>query len=336
MGYTQASADDLRARQAYRAATNTSFAYSQTMSQAPVQDRKVHEKLDPKRRNSNGERVRESLDTDMHPNTVPIVVGFDETGSMGSVPRTLQQKLAGLKGATLRAGLVDAQLLFGAYGDAKIDEAAPVQVGHFESGTEMEDWLNDIYLEGYGGGNGGETSGLFIHFLAEASRLDSLKRGKKGYLILTGDEVPHRLITRQEIKKYLDEDIEQDLTIEEVVAAAKEKYQIFFFLINNSTAHQQNSQAVWSKLLGDKNVIVVENPDTISEQIALLVARYEGVIDSFDAGTDLLLAEGADADAVRAATKDLAAYEPKTVATPAKVSGKLVGSGASGQGVTRL
>jgi hypothetical protein len=325
----------MKARSSYRAATHSSFAYSSATASKPWHERKVHEMLDPKRKNSNDEQVRESKDTEAHPNTVPIVVGFDETGSMGSAPRILQQKLATLKGATLRAGLTDAQLCFAAYGDAQNGEVAPVQVGHFESGVEMEDWLNDIYLEGNGGGNNGETAGLLMYFLANHSRLDCIKRGKKGYLILTGDEVALPKITRHEVKTYLGYDIQRDYTIEEVVAEVQKTYQVFFFLVDNMAAKMQDSLNFWTRLLGPKNVIKVQDLDNISEQIALLVARYEGVIDSFDAGTELLLAEGADAAAVRAATRDLAPYEPRTVATPAKVSGKLAKSG-TGNRVTRL
>jgi hypothetical protein len=162
MGNSSSTAADVSARTAYRAASGTSYVYSSTMHAAPVADRKVHEMLDPKRVNANGEMVRECLDSDEHPETLPVVVAFDETGSMGHVPMVLQEKLATLKGVTLRAGLVDAQLAFGAYGDAHNREVAPVQMGHFESGLEMEEWLNNIFLEGNGGGNGGETAGLLM------------------------------------------------------------------------------------------------------------------------------------------------------------------------------
>jgi hypothetical protein len=337
MGYTHATADDLAARQAYRAATGTSFAYSARMDHTPVAQRTIHESVDPKRRNSNGEQVRECLDSPQHPNALPVVVGFDETGSMGHAPRTLQQKLALLKGATLRVGLTDAQLLFAAYGDAHNAETAPVQVGQFESGLEMEDWLNNLFLEGNGGGNGGETSGLLLYFLAHHSRLDSLtKRGKKGYLILTGDEVPHRTITRAEIKRYLGYDVEADLTIEQVIAEVKKQYEVFFFLVDNSTAHYQDSLKVWGQLLGTHYVIPVEDLDNISEQIALLLARYEGLVDTLDEGMRMLLAEGADAASVRAAGQALAHFEPKSNVVTAQVTGSLPAVSRRRPGVLRL
>ena len=53
------------------------------------------------------EQVRECLDSAEHPVTIPIFVGFDETGSMGSAPREIVEKLGTLKGVTLTAGLLD-------------------------------------------------------------------------------------------------------------------------------------------------------------------------------------------------------------------------------------
>ena len=298
MGFGSTTGDDLRARSAYRASSGTSFTHTSTMRAAPRSQQKVHESLDPKRKNSLGEQIRECLDSDDHPLTVPVFVGFDETGSMGYGPRIIQEKLGLLKGLTLRAGLPDVQLCFGAYGDAQNGEVAPCQVGQFESGLEMEEWLNNLYLEGNGGGNRGETAGLLLYFLANYSRLDSLeKRGKKGYIFLTGDEVAFP-VTKTELKTYLDEDSETDYSMEEVVKMARESYEIFFFLVQNGAARSQGSEKFWTDLLGQDHVIPVENLENISELIAGLLAVEEGVASSAaDVGT-MLTDEGSDSQAV--------------------------------------
>lgn len=302
MGGTSTTPEDLRDRSAYRAASGTSFAYTATMASTPTHLREIHESVDPMRVNTLGWKGRECLDSDAHPLTIPVFVGFDETASMDDAPRILQTKLSTLYGALLKVGLDDAQLCFGAYGDAHNGEVAPCQVGQFESGLEMEDWLNNLYLEAMGGGNGGETSGLLLYFLAEHTRLDSLdKRGKKGYLILIGDERPHTTITRKEVEKHIGDNLEADLSIEEVVAKAQEKYEVFMFLVNNSTARSQGSLAVWQKLLGKDNVIVTEGLDNISEQVAMTVAVLEGVLDDVDDAVSLLTDAGASLDAARKA-----------------------------------
>jgi len=309
MGTSYASAADLTSRAAYRAASGTRYAYSSTMDSAPIADRKVHETLDPKRLNTKGEKIRECLDSAEHPNTVPVVVCFDETGSMGDGPRLLVDKLHALKGITLRAGLPDVQLLFGAYGDAQNDEAAPCQIGQFESGLEMEEWLNNLYLEHQGGGNNGETAGLFLYYMANFTRLDSLeKRGKKGYLFITGDEVSLPYVTKQEIKRYIDEDVQDDIPVAQVIADALKSFDIYMLLVNNSSAKHQGSQAFWTKHLGADNVIVMESLEHVSEMISMIVARGEGVIDTIEDGATLLAAEGSSSTDIEMVSKTLAAY----------------------------
>jgi hypothetical protein len=266
------------------------------------------------------------------------VIGFDETGSMGGVPRQLQEKLALLKGATLRAGLEHLQIAFAAYGDAQNDEVAPCQIGQFESGIETEEWLNNLYLEGNGGGNRGETSGLLLDYLARHSRLDSLdKRGKKGYLILTGDEVPLPRITRAEVQRYIGDDVQADRTIEEVVEDVTNTYEVYFFLVDNAASVSQDSLNVWSKLLGRDHVVQVQDVNTIAEQIALLIGQLEGAFASVDDGVAALAAEGADPDAVRRAGRELALVGAGTSRAPsvAEVTGDLPSIAASGN-VERL
>src|SRR5438128_948260 len=56
-------------------------------------DHAVHPKMDPR-----GVRVRESRDSDAHPESHAVVVLFDVTGSMHRVPRVLQAHLPKLMG----------------------------------------------------------------------------------------------------------------------------------------------------------------------------------------------------------------------------------------------
>lgn len=309
MGYSATSRDELNARNAYRAATHTTFLHTDTMSHTPHALRTCHPSVDPKAANAAGRIIRECLDSAAHPRTKALVTGFDETGSMGGAPLVLQSKLAALEGSLLRAGLPDIQLCFAAYGDAQNDEVAPLQVGQFESGLEMEDQLNNLYLEGMGGGNAGETSGLLLYFLARHSRLDCFdKRGEKGYLILTGDECPLPRITRAEVARYIGDDIQADLTIEEVVAQVTKLYDVYFFHYLTGAARMQNSLPVWQRLLGRDHVIPLEDLETVTEQMVMLVASLEGATDSVAATAALLVAEGADPASVARASKAMVPY----------------------------
>src|SRR6185295_9209447 len=56
----------------------------------------VHNALDPKKLNKAGKLIRESFDSEAHPDSVPVVVMFDDTGSMATIPRVFVEKLGKL------------------------------------------------------------------------------------------------------------------------------------------------------------------------------------------------------------------------------------------------
>ena len=96
--------------------------------------------------------VREARDSEHHPNSIPILVAFDVTGSMGDIPTRFAKDMLGKLMTRLveQRWVVDPQLLFAAVGDA-VSDRAPLQIGQFESGLEMDMWLTRLWLEGGGG-----------------------------------------------------------------------------------------------------------------------------------------------------------------------------------------
>ena len=123
----------------------TAFHYDADFRSGKVSG--IHELLDPK-----GVTVRESRDSDNHPNSNAIIVGLDVTGSMGRVVKAIHAKLPLLMGILTRKNYIpDPQIMFAAVGDATCDRI-PLQVGQFESGAEMEGDLGRVVIEGGGGG----------------------------------------------------------------------------------------------------------------------------------------------------------------------------------------
>ncbi|MGR9053887.1 MAG: hypothetical protein ACU84J_14670, partial [Gammaproteobacteria bacterium] len=134
--------------------------------------------------NPYGVRLRESRDSAEHPNSLSIVLALDVTGSMGSIPHHLvKQGLPHIMGNIMQHGIKDPQLLFLAVGDHECDRS-PLQVGQFESNDELLDkWLTDVFLEGGGGGNEGESYLLAWYFAAFHTAIDCFeKRREKGFL----------------------------------------------------------------------------------------------------------------------------------------------------------
>lgn len=104
--------------------------------------------------------VRESCDSNEHPNSSPIILGLDVTGSMSSVLETVSLKLNTLITEIFkREPVTDPQIMFLAFGDEYYDRC-PLQATQFESDIRIAEQLNDVYFERGGGGNGGESYAL--------------------------------------------------------------------------------------------------------------------------------------------------------------------------------
>lgn len=280
---------------------------------------KVHDKLDPKG------VLRESRDSDAHPESTAIMVVFDVTGSMSGVPVTLQKKLPQLMGLLLRKGYIkDPQIMFGAIGDHTCGDRAPLQIGQFESGIEMDDDITKFWLEGGGGGGEPQESYLnAVYFAGARTSIDCHeKRGKKGYLFLIGDEKSYPTLTKKEIEAILGTTakttdgklsapaVQGDLTAKEVVDLASEKWEIFF-LIPNSTSHYRAGWLPewWSRLINSQHVIKVADPEAICETIGMTIGLYEGTVDADGIRKDLhdLGTHGSVVDATATALHGLAA-----------------------------
>ncbi|MEU6021214.1 hypothetical protein [Micromonospora sp. NBC_01739] len=269
MGSGMWSTDVYDAADRYRRATGTSaFAYSDSGA------RKVHPALDPR------DAMRESRDSAEHPQSTPVAVLFDVTGSMGHVPRTLQAKLPKLLGLLLRQGYArDPQIMFGAIGDATCDRV-PLQVGQFESDNRMDDDLGRIVLEGGGGGQMMESYELALYFMARHTVTDSWsKRGRRGYLFIIGDELAYPKVKAAEVTRLLGGNLREDVRLKEIVEEVTRRWDTYYLLPAGS--HYAGNRKVldfWRGLLG-QNTLELDDLDAVCETIALTVGLGEQAID---------------------------------------------------------
>jgi hypothetical protein len=287
MGSGRWSTDVYDAATRMRAATGTS-AFVHTDGGA----REVHDALNPF-----GMGMRESRDSDEHPQSLAIAVLFDVTGSMRTVPRVLQTKLPSLLGLLLRKGYVaDPHIMFGAIGDATCDRA-PLQIGQFESDNRMDDDLGRILLEGGGGGQQTESYELAMYFMARHTSIDCFdKRGRRGYLFIIGDELAYRRVKRNEVRHVIGDDLAEDISTEAILAELKRRYHVYYILpAGSSYVGDATTTEYWRNLLG-QNFIELDDLDAVCETIALTIGLGEAAID-LNEGLDDLVAVGSTAGA---------------------------------------
>jgi len=263
----------------------------------------VHPKMDPKKF-QNG--IREARDSEAHPNSTPIVVMFDVTGSMLRVPRILQKSLCSLMSLCLRRGFIeDPAILVAGIGDATCD-VSPVQIGQFESGNEIENDLNHLFLEGGGGGQKTESYELALYFLARKTAIDCYsKRGKKGYAFIIGDEMPYEVVSRREVKRVFGDSLQSDIPLRQILHEAEQKFEIYSVL-PNLTSYYDDPEVInaWRDLFGQR-ALRLDDPAGISELIASTIGLSEKTVQWSKLSRDLQ-GEGATQSVVKAVASALA------------------------------
>lgn len=277
MGGSSYSDDLYKSRATTRAAMNTPvFAHTAAVKAGAVA-RACHAKLNP------FGVTRESRDSAVHPESLAIGIGFDETGSMGTIPAKMQAKLSTLMALLISKGYVQhPQILFAAIGDANTggsnhDEVAPLQVGQFESGLEMEDDMTLFYLEGNGGGQNKETYELLHYFFLKHTVTDCFeKRGQKGYLFTIGDEAPYDIITKSNVERLMGDTLEADLLTKDVFKALEERWNVFHVIAEQGAyPHNPVIEKAWRDLLGER-VLLMEDYNNVAELIASTIGVCEG------------------------------------------------------------
>ena len=97
--------------------------------------------------------MRECCDSEEHPNTLPVILALDVTGSMGDSAVRVAQKLNEIITDIYDDGSIkDVQFCVMGIGDLSCDDA-PIQISQFESDIRIAEQMDAIYFEGGGGGN---------------------------------------------------------------------------------------------------------------------------------------------------------------------------------------
>jgi len=223
--------------------------------------------------------MREARDSVEHPESYPIIIGLDVTGSMGVVPTQLIRKgLPTIMGRIIEVdNIKDPQLLFMAVGDHFTDDA-PLQVGQFESSDELlQKWLESTYPEGGGGGNGGESYFLPWYFAAFHTATDSFeKRGEKGVLITIGDESIHKGISKNNLKQICSAgENQKEFSCAELLEEARKKWHVHH-IHARITGQGKNEVNInnWKELIGD-DLVMVDSVDEVPVAIANIIARHK-------------------------------------------------------------
>lgn len=245
--------------------------------------------------------IRESCDSEEHPNSNAIIVALDVSGSMTPVLKSVVSEGLPIlcKEIYERKPITDPQVMFMGIGDVESD-SYPIQATQFESDIRIAEQLTKIYLEQNGGSNSYETYIGAWYMGAFRTKIDCFKnRNKRGYLFTIGDERPTPKISKENIKKFFGDDVQSDMTNEDLYNAVSEYYNVFHLILKqgnycNERRHPGNFEKVcneWKTIIG-QNAIVVDDYTKIAQIIVSTIQIVEGeniskVIDSWDGSTSI-------------------------------------------------
>lgn len=211
----------------------------------------MHPDLDPSKF-----KKREAVDSAANPNSTPIIIASDVTGSMGYLAEQIIKTELGpiMELLYAKKPVPDPQICAGAIGDAYSD-TAPLQVTQFEADISIAEQMKKIYLEGNGGGNGGESYPLVWAFAGYKTRCDRLRKQRgKGYIFTIGDECPHPTIRRDDLRHFLGLPAEADMRVDVLLADVQKDWNVFHLMVN--PVHDQPVVDTWKKLLGERAILV--------------------------------------------------------------------------------
>lgn len=195
--------------------------------------------------------VRESRDSEDNPLSTAIIIGLDVTGSMGYLSEEIAKNSLNKTMTEIyeKQPVTNPHIMFNAIGDSKSDYA-PLQATQFEADIRIAEQLLDVYFEGRGGGNGGESYSLTWYFASRHTDIDCFEKHKrKGFIFTIGDERCHEVLTKEEIEKVFNDNCERDYTSKELFDEASEKYNIFHIVLKAGSCKYQKSGENWKKLI---------------------------------------------------------------------------------------
>lgn len=252
------------------------------------------------------DKIRESFDSDDNPNSTPIILALDVTGSMGGVcDKIARNGLNKLITEILeRKPVKDPHICIAGIGDVKYD-STPFQATQFEADIRLIDQLENIYLEMGGGGNQIESYSLAWWFAAKRTSTDSFrKRGKKGYIFTFGDEWPDPMLSGYEIQRVFGGDKPESITNSELLNLVSREWEVYHLVVVEGSYGDKplyskdygGKVSGWSEILGERAIRLTDHTK-LPEVIVSLIQVNEGlntvdeVVDSWDKSTSLVVKE---------------------------------------------
>lgn len=239
---------------------------------------RLDESLDPQKF-----KVRECANSEEHPNTIPVILGLDVTGSMGSACKETAEAL-GVIITNLYKKYKDIEFCVMGIGDLAYDRA-PIQMSQFESDVRIAEALDKIYMEHGGGGNRYESYTAAWYMGLHRTKLDAVeKQGRKGIIITMGDEPLNPHLPVYELNRAIKSSEQGDVETKDLYKQVCEKFDVYHIAVDSPDDsyrwYKNDIEASFGNLLGQNfKVSTINNlAQTIEECISHSIEGSRGLL----------------------------------------------------------
>ena len=175
--------------------------------------------------------TRECCDSEEHPQTVPVILALDVTGSMGGALLKTASSL-GVIMQDILDKYKDVEFMIMGIGDLSYDRG-PIQISQFESDIRIAEHLDKIWFERGGGGNSFESYTAAWYMGLHHTALDCWKRGQKGIIITLGDEPLNPYLPGGRLEQLTGDRLQGDVETRDLYRSALEKFEIFHVAVDD-------------------------------------------------------------------------------------------------------
>lgn len=222
--------------------------------------------------------TRECLNSDEHPETLPVILALDVTGSMGAAAAEVAKKLNEIMTNLYQnENVKDVEFCIMAIGDFAYDNA-PLQVSQFESDIRIAEQLDKVWFERGGGGNHSESYTAAWYFGLNHCKLDCWNKGQKGIIITLGDEELNLYLPKYRIKEYLGDNVQNDIETKTLYEQAKEKFDIYHLAVDDNetswSSYRESAIPTFKQYLDDEHFKEV-TLDSLSTTISNIIINSQ-------------------------------------------------------------
>lgn len=224
-------------------------------------------------------KIRECLDSDEHPNSYPIILALDVTGSMGSAATEAGKKLGEIMSSIYaNDAITDPEFCVMAIGDLAYDYA-PIQMSQFESDVRIAEQLDKVYFEGGGGGNQYESYTMAWYMGLRHAKLDCWERNAKGLIITLGDEQINPYLPMNGIQTFAGDTIQANIETDDLYKEVCDKYDVYHISVDDSrSSYKWNNQqdAVdksWINVISEDHYRV-SNLENLADTIISIITEH--------------------------------------------------------------